>query len=248
MKRQNRQKEPVLFFPGCYIKYNQPEVGVATVKVLEKAGYTVEIAQTGCCGLPAVNDKAEAIADARNNILAMKAAVMDGCKIITACTSCGHTLKSRYVGLVSEDEELVKVAQLIAANTYDLGELLLDLQAEGKLEQKPITSSRRLAYHAPCHLKAQGIGKPWVKLLQCIPGLEIVDVDNGCCGMSGTYGFKNEKYDISMKIGQALFASINECNPDQVITECATCRLQIEQGTKQQTFHPVEIFAQIFCR
>ena len=81
-----------------------------------------------------------------------------------------------------------------------------------------------------------------------MPGLEIIDLDNGCCGMSGTYGFKKEKYAISMKIGHDLFAGINECKPDQVISECATCRLQIEQGTKYHSFHPVEIFAQIFCR
>jgi glycerol-3-phosphate dehydrogenase subunit C len=245
---QNRQKEPILFFPGCFIKYNQPEIGAVTVKVLEKAGYMVKIAETGCCGLPASGDKAEAIADARNNILAMKAAVMKGCKIVTACTSCGHTLKSRYVSLVSEDEQLAKVAQLIAASTYDLGELLLELQQEGRVKQGQTTISRKLAYHAPCHLKAQGIGKPWVKLLQNTPGLEIVDVDSGCCGMSGTYGFKKEKYDISMKIGQTLFEGINECKPDQVISECATCRLQIEQGTKYKALHPVEVFAQFFCR
>lgn len=246
--KQNRQNEPILLFPGCYIKYNEPEIGAVMVKVLEKVGYAVKITETSCCGLPASSDKEEVKTVARNNILAMKEAVMKGCKIVTACTSCGHTLKSRYVGLFGEDEQLAKVAQLIAGSTYDLGELLLDLQEEGRLELEPTTFARKLAYHAPCHLKAQGIGKPWVKLLKGTPSLEIVDVDNGCCGMSGTYGFKKEKYDISMKIGQALFEGINECNPDQVITDCATCRLQIKHGTKYKTSHPVEVFAQIFCR
>ncbi|WP_094606135.1 Anaerobic glycerol-3-phosphate dehydrogenase subunit C [Sporomusa silvacetica DSM 10669] len=243
--RQKGEKEQILLFPGCFIKYNDSDIGAAAVKVLEKAGYAVEIAQTGCCGLPAASDKEEALADARNNILAMKDAVMKGWKIVTACTSCGHTLKSRYAGLFSEDEQLAKLAQMVAASTYDLGELLV--ASQDRMEQRQPTVFRKLAYHAPCHLKAQGIGKPWVKLLKSNPCLEIIDVDNGCCGMSGTYGFKKEKYDISMKIGQALFDGINECKPDMVITECATCRLQIQHGTKYKALHPVEVFAQIFC-
>lgn len=242
--KQNKTRERVLLFPGCFIKYNDPDIGKATVKVLEAAGYAVEIAQTGCCGLPATSDKEESLADARNNILAMKEAVMQGCKIVTACTSCGHTLRSRYSGLFSEDEQLSNIAQMIANSTYDLGELLLELQEDGKMKQRSSGVSRKLAYHTPCHLKAQGIGKPWVKLLKSLSGIEIIDLDKGCCGMSGTYGYKKEKYDISMEIGQSLFDGINQCKPDQVITECATCRMQIEHGTKYKALHPVEIFTQ----
>ena len=243
--KQNDQREKILLFPGCFINYNDPGVGQAGVKLLEKVGYLVEIAQTGCCGLPASADEKEMLADALHNILAMEDFVARGYKVVTPCTSCGHTLKSRYPGLFAEDKRLHKAAALIASSTYDLGELLVDLLEEGKLALPSQANSRKLAYHAPCHLKAQGIGKPWLKLLRNIPGLEVVDLDCGCCGMSGTYGFKKEKYDISMEVGMNLFNAIDDYNPDQVITECATCRMQIQHGTKYKALHPVEVFAQI---
>nr|WP_092074408.1 anaerobic glycerol-3-phosphate dehydrogenase subunit C [Dendrosporobacter quercicolus]NSL49897.1 anaerobic glycerol-3-phosphate dehydrogenase subunit C [Dendrosporobacter quercicolus DSM 1736]SDM93823.1 glycerol-3-phosphate dehydrogenase subunit C [Dendrosporobacter quercicolus] len=238
-------QETIVLFPGCFIQYNDPGAGEAAVKVLAKAGYRVEIARTACCGLPAGSDKAEMLRDAEHNVLALEDWVSRGCRIVTACTSCGHTLKAKYAGLFAADAHLGKVAEKIAASTYDLGELLADLQQEGRFVLPAQAAARKLAYHAPCHQKAQGMGKPWLKLLRSIAGLQVSDIDCGCCGMSGTYGFKQEKYDISMAIGQALFAAVEEYNPDQAVTECATCRLQIRHGTGYPALHPVEIVAQI---
>jgi len=245
---KTEQRKQILLFPGCYINYNDPELGKTAMNILERSGYLVEVARTGCCGLPAAADKKESLTDAENNILAMEDSVTRGSKVVTLCTSCGYTLKSKYVRLFPEDEKFGKLADMIATNTYDLGELMLDLLEEGKLKLPINTSPRKLVYHAPCHLKAQGIGKPWFKLLKSIPGLEVIDLDAGCCGMSGTYGFRQEKYDISMKIGENLFKAINENKPDQVVTECATCRMQIEHGTQYKALHPAEVFAQILSR
>lgn len=243
--KENQSKEPILFFPGCFTLYNRPEIGIASVKALEMAGYAVKIAETGCCGLPALGEAEKAKEDARKNIEAMEEAIRQGWKIVASCTSCGHTLKAKYVGLVKDDAQLVEMARQLAANTYDLGELLLEADQAGALiHHEQEGNSLKLAYHAPCHLKAQGIGTPWLQLLQNVFNINILDVDSGCCGMSGTYGFKKEKYDISMKIGQPLFQRLAECNPGKVISECATCRLQIEQGSGYQAVHPVEIFAE----
>lgn len=244
-ENKNDQQKKILFFPGCFVKYNDPSLGVTAIKVLERAGYSVEIAQTGCCGLPAYADKKESLTAAKNNILAMEESVINGLKVVTLCTSCGNTLKSEYARLFSEDEGLNRITDLIAANHYDLGEIVVDLLAEGKLKLPNNTTNRKMAYHAPCHLKAQGIGKPWINIFKNILGLEVVDLDAGCCGMSGTYGFRTEKYNISMGIGDNLFTVINEYKPDLVISECAGCRMQIEHGTQSQTLHPVEVFVQI---
>ncbi len=244
-RHDNDQRKQILFFPGCFINFNYPSLGNTAMNTLERAGYRVKIAQTGCCGLPATANKKESLTDAKNNILAMEDSVTSGSKVVTLCTSCGYTLKSKYVKLFSEDEKLSKLADIIATNTYDFGELMLDMLEEGKLKLPMDTTHRKLAYHTPCHLKAQGIGKPWFKILKSIPGLEVVDLDTGCCGMSGTYGFRQEKYDISMGIGEKLFTAINENKPDQVITECATCRIQIEHGTQYKALHPLEVFVQI---
>lgn len=241
-------RKKILFFSGCFIKYNFPELAKIAIKILEDAGYWVEIPPTDCCGLPASGDKKRLLSDAKNNIMAMKDSVASGSKVVTLCTSCSYSLKSKYVKLFSWDERLEKSAEMIASSTYDFGELLLDLLEEGKLKLPMKTNSRKLAYHAPCHLKAQGIGKPWLTILKSIEGLDVVDLDAGCCGMSGTYGFRQEKYDISVKIGENLFKAIMENKPDQVISECATCRMQIKHTTKYKALHPLEVLAQILSR
>lgn len=239
------RQETIVLFPGCFIQYNDSGAGEAAVKILAKAGFGVEIARTVCCGLPAGGDKEQMLRDAEHNVRALEGWVNRGCRIVTACTSCGHTLKAKYTGLFAADVRLGQIAGKIAASTYDLGELLADVQIEGRLNLPAQASVRRLAYHAPCHQRAQGIGKPWLKLLRSVAGLQVLELDCGCCGMSGTYGFKQEKYNISMAIGQDLFAAVAEYGPDQTVTECAACRMQIRHGTGYPALHPAEILVQL---
>jgi len=241
-------KERLLFFPGCFAQHNKPGVGDAAIKVLELFGYCVEVARTGCCGLPAManGNAKEMQARARHNILSLEKAIGGGHKIVVACTSCGHTLKCHYPHLFEQDKHLDELAQQVAANTFDLGEFLLGLESQGESGRRPGNVELSLAYHAPCHLKAQGIGKPWLSLLARIPGLRVVDVNAGCCGIAGTYGFKKEKYQLSMDIGRDLFDGLKKIKPDVVVSECATCQMQIQDGTGFAAAHPVEILYRAF--
>jgi glycerol-3-phosphate dehydrogenase subunit C len=118
----------------------------------------------------------------------------------------------------------------------------------GTLNTEFQTANMHLAYHAPCHQKSQGIGRPWFHLLRQIPGVTVDDIDAGCCGMSGTFGFKQEKYEVSMAIGRQLFDRINASQPEMVATECATCQMQIEHGTTYKAIHPAEIMLQAYDR
>jgi glycerol-3-phosphate dehydrogenase subunit C len=93
-------------------------------------------------------------------------------------------------------------------------------------------------------LKGQGIGRPWLRILRAIPGLAVEEMAAECCGMAGTFGFKHEKHEISMDIGEELFGAIRAYQPDLAISECASCRMQIEHGTSIKTLHPVEILHQ----
>jgi glycerol-3-phosphate dehydrogenase subunit C len=85
------------------------------------------------------------------------------------------------------------------------------------------------------------MGRPWFTLLRQLPGIEIEDLNAGCCGMSGTYGFKAEKYAISMKVGGDLFDKVRFVSPQAVVTECATCQMQIEHGTGVKAVHPADV-------
>jgi len=240
-----KQGERVVFFPGCFIKYNQPELGCHVLQLLQLNGFKPEVAVSGCCGVPSLanGDPEEARKRAEANVLSMIDAVDAGARIVTACSSCGHMIKTGFGNMLEGDAELAKKAGRIAASTFDLAELLVAQQDEGKFNTQfaPASSNRKLAYHAPCHQKSQGIGRPWYNLLQQIPGVEMEDLNAGCCGMSGTYGFKEEKYPVSMEVGSELFAGIRASNPQAVVTECATCQMQIEHGTGVKAVHPVDI-------
>ncbi len=239
--RRNPWKTRVIFFPGCYIRYNDPELAQTVVELLEFYGCDVEIASEACCGVPALanGDAPEMLANVRSNVARLRADVERGTPIITACTSCSHMFKAEYARLLKDDERVAASAAKIAENTYDLAEFLLERAGEPSGELQPV--KMKLAYHAPCHLKGQGIGRPWLQLLRAIPGVQIDEISAECCGMSGTYGFKEEKYAISMEIGQELFAGIRAYRPDFAVSECGTCRMQIEHGTTVRALHPAEI-------
>lgn len=240
---RHRSDRKVVYFVGCFANYNAPQTGVSVVNILEHHGFQVLVPELECCGLPlAANGYLEeARTLAEQNLKHLLPYVREGLPVIVSCTSCSLSLKSEYndyYGLAGAEE--------LGAAVYDFGEFLWEQHARGLLETGFKETKLRLAYHAPCHLKAQGIGRPSWELLRLIPGLEVVEVDEGCCGLSGSYGLKKEKYAISMNIGEQLFTRVREIEPDLVATECGSCSLQIEQGTGCQALHPALLLARAY--
>ena len=132
------------------------------------------------------------------------------------------------------------------ASRRRLFEFLDIMEERGELSEDFAPIERRFSYHPPCHLRAQGIGLPSFNFLQRIPGLSIENLAAGCCGMSGSFGFKGDKYEISMKVGEKVFERIAEVGADTVVSDCGTCRLQIRHGSGRATCHPIEILAQAY--
>lgn len=89
-----------------------------------------------------------------------------------------------------------------------------------------------------------GLDGLYLALLQRIPGIELVVLDSQCCGIAGTYGFKSENYATSQGIGASLFQQIEESGVDLVITDCETCKWQIEMSTSKKCEHPITLLAQ----
>ena len=101
----------------------------------------------------------------------------------------------------------------------------------------------RAAYHSPCHLERMGGVVYTVEVLKSIPELDLVLLHSECCGIAGTYGFKSEYYNISQDVVVELFKRIERADPEVVITDCETCRLQIEMNTPYKVLHPVNVLA-----
>lgn len=230
-----KSDKKVIYFTGCYANFYEPEIIQATVDILEACNYQVEIAPVDCCGTPMFSNGLleESKALANKNIDNFIKSIENGYKLITSCSSCGLAFKEEYADLTDHQDVL-----LLAQNTWDLFELLVEEDSLPFARNK--AKYERMYYHIPCHLRAQGVAFPALQVLRDI-GLEVVLGDDYCCGISGTYGFKKEKYELSLKIGAPLFKSIRDSQCQRVITDCGTCKLQINQNVGIDVKHPVVI-------
>ena len=241
--KQTSTSKKLVMFTGCYINDNEPQVGEAFVKVMNANGYEVLIDEGfNCCGSPLVVtgflDEARQHAD--NNVARILDWKKKGIPVVTPCTSCSLMLKEEYHELFGEHQ-----MHEAAENVYDAFEFLEILQERGQFNEDVNPINQRLLYHVPCHLKSQAIGLPAQNILEEY-GAKVITADAGCCGISGNYGFRKDKYEISMKIGAKLFERVKEQDFEKVISDCGTCRMQIHHGTNIKPVHPIEILARAY--
>lgn len=231
----------VAYFHGCYSNYNTPEVGKAMVRVFESFGYEVLVPPQKCSGTPmfANGMLADARRAAETNVAELSAAIEDGADVIASCTSCSLSLRQEYPELFD-----IEGITDVSARTYEALEYLrIHEDLTGALEGSEI-DSRKFAYHAPCHARNQGLAGQAIELLGGVEGAEASDVGDSCSGISGTYGWKEEKYDTSMRIGEEMFHHMEAAEPDAGMTECPTCAMQMEHGTGYEIRHPLEVIAE----
>jgi len=158
-----------------------------------------------------------------------------GLDIVTTCPSCSLMLKKEGLPFFDSEE-----ARFVSSRILNAPEYLLRLFRQGTLDTRFRETPLKVLYHNPCHLKVQGIRREPVALLELIPGIDVSNVVDSCCGMGGSYGMKAAHYDLSVKIARKLWREIEDAEVDRVVTECGTCMLQIEacQETKKAV-HPI---------
>lgn len=228
----------VAYFVGCFADRCDPQLAQTLVKILEQNGIEIIVPEQKCCGLPqlAYGRTQDFYRNARFNLKVLSQAVREGYHVVTACASCALALKKEYLHFLPTEE-----AKIVAERSFEICEYLLMLRNEGKLALDLKETPLRVAYKVPCHAIAQGTQQAGPKLLDLVPGLTREEIQDNCCGIGGTFGFKHESFDISMKIGERLFREIERAKVDRVITTCPTCKMQIEQGTGIQVLHPLEL-------
>ena len=228
----------VAYFHGCYSNYNTPEVARAMVRVFEHFGYEVAVPEQGCSGTPMFANGMldDARADAETNISSLSELVDGGYDVIASCTSCSMSLKQEYPELFSMDG-----VEDISTHTFETLEYLrIHEDLHGELSATDVDFPD-IAYHAPCHARNQGLDRQAVELFRDLDGVDIEDVGESCSGISGTYGWKAEKYEKSMKIGEEMFEEMEEAEGETGMTECPTCAMQMEHGTGYDIRHPLEV-------
>jgi Fe-S oxidoreductase len=176
----------------------------------------------------------------RANVRTLAEAVREGREIVSPGPTCSYMLKQEYPWLDRSED-----ARLVAANTRDLFEYLARLHAEGALDTRFSRPVGAVTYHVPCHLRAQNIGTRSADVLRAIPGAT-VNVVERCSAVDGTWGFKTQYFDLSMKVARPLFDAVRAAGAPTVATDCPLAALQIAQGTGTEPRHPIQVLAEAY--
>jgi glycerol-3-phosphate dehydrogenase subunit C len=131
----------------------------------------------------------------------------------------------------------------LAERTFDVGEYLLNLHRSGELKTDFAQDQRKAVYYPPCHQREQEFGQPYLDLLALIPGMALESIRGNlyCCGLAGVMGFKQDFHEESIKLGSRLINKVKELNPELLVTDCLSCRLQFKQLLPNKVVHPIEI-------
>jgi len=246
-RRNGRQgvpgaRGPVVLFNDTYMTYNYPELGRAAVKVLEAAGFEVALADKKCCGRPMISKGLlqKAKENAAYNVDRLVPYAEQGIPIVGLEPSCILTFRDEYPDLLDDPR-----AARLAAGTFLIEEFLLGLHEKGQLRLPLRAGAKSVMLHGHCHQKALVGSNPSLQLLRLLPGARVDEIDSGCCGMAGSFGYEKEHYEMSLAIGnRRLFPAIKATDPAcEIVAGGVSCRQQIAHGTGRRARHLVEVLA-----
>ncbi len=232
-------------FPTCLVEYQNPAVGQDLVKVYERNSVDTDVVDgAGCCGAPWLHSgNFEAFErQARKNLPALVASVRAGRDIVVSQPTCGYVLKRDYVEYLGGED-----AKAVAEHTYDACEFLWKLHKDPDKSfdtEFPGDVPQSIAYHAPCHLQAQNVGLRSRDLLK-LTGAKVTTVAK-CSGIDGTWGLRQENYDLARKVAEPLEKAIDKADPTVVAGDCDLANTAIRQGTGRISRHPLQIIARAY--
>ncbi|WP_270595698.1 MULTISPECIES: anaerobic glycerol-3-phosphate dehydrogenase subunit GlpC [Butyricimonas] len=241
-EKQAAYPSQVSYFHGCYVNYNNPQLGKDLIKVMNAFSIGVQLLEKEkCCGVALISNGLikQAQKQARTNINSIRKSVLEKkMPVIATSSTCTFTIRDEYPHLLDIDN--ADVREDVELATRYIYRLLS--QKKTKLNFK--TGQKiKVAYHTPCHMEKLGWAYYSIELLKLIPNIELTILDSQCCGIAGTYGFKKENYKTSQNIGEPLFKQIEALDIDYVVTDCETCKWQIEMSTSKRCEHPISILA-----
>ena len=235
-QREGSGDRTLLYFAGCFAGYMKPQVGEALIKVLNHMGMAVMVPPQHCCGLPGLSKGMATTArkKVRENLKKWGKLIHQVDHIVVSCSSCGYALMNDWAYL----EPSGPINQ-VSGKVIHISRLID--QYRHRLKLKPVYPM--VAYHQPCHLKIQPDPDSSVRLLSRLPGLAVDHLNSHCCGMIGSWGLARENFSLSKRIGSDLISKLDQSQADIGVTDCPTCRLQMEQFSDKLILHPVEIVA-----
>ena len=239
----------VVLFNDTFTNYYHPEIGLAVAALCDGAGIGVELGPRVCCARPLISQGllAEARRRGADTVRQLHALAVTGKRIIVLEPSCLSALRDDVPAL------LRGAAQRQAREVADAC-LLFEEWLEGVLEDGQAalafsTGPTRVLLHGHCHQKSLGLVPPALALLGRIPGAEVVDLDAGCCGMAGSFGYAREHFDISRQIGERrlLPAARALAKNEVLVASGVSCRHQVRDLAGVSARHPAELLASLLA-
>lgn len=232
----------VAYFHGCSTNDYEPWIGECAMRLLETLDVQVEIPPQVCCGLPLQSNGAFDAARRRaaSNLGSLLPWAERGIPIVGTSTSCVLALKHEYRAVLGLAHT---AAETVAESTYDIFEYLDQVLALAPPDMQLHPLPLHALYHAPCQLLSHRIGTPAVRYLKAIPGLRLEVSRSECCGVAGTYGLKQERFEVAVSVGSGLFDQVKDSGCEIVITDSETCRWWVERHTGVPAVHPIEVLA-----
>jgi FAD/FMN-containing dehydrogenase/Fe-S oxidoreductase len=229
----------VILWPDTFNNHFHPEVGAAAVEVLEAAGFRVLIPKAQlCCGRPLYDfgmlDLAASFLNRSLDCLREK--IKNGVPVVGLEPSCVAVFRDEMTGLMPHDED----AKRLRGQTFTLAEFLEKMAPH----YSPSKLNRKMLVHGHCHQKAT-IGMDAEERLLRKMGLDATMLDDGCCGMAGSFGFEPGKYDVSMRVGElGVLPKVRGAAKDTLImADGFSCKTQIQQATDRRALHLAQVLA-----
>jgi FAD/FMN-containing dehydrogenase/Fe-S oxidoreductase len=239
-----KEKKKVYLFCDEFTDYNDTEIGIKAILLLEKLGYEVAIPKHEESGRAWLSKGLVRAAKkiANKNISLLSPHVNAETPMIGIEPSAILTFRDEYVDLA--DDEQLESAKQLAANVFTIDEFIASEIEKGTITSSQFTKEKRnIKLHGHCQQKALSSVAPSVRLLSLPENYSVSTIPSGCCGMAGSFGYEKEHFEVSQQIGElVLFPTVRQQPEDVIIAAPGTsCRHQIKDGTGRKSLHPVEV-------
>jgi Fe-S oxidoreductase len=238
-----------VLFQTCFVQHNEPQVGRDVLEVMKRNQVDCRVAKgLACCGMPAWEhgDIASLRRQAHRDLDVLLPFVEKGAKVLVVNPTCSMMMRREWPHLL-EGPDRERAARLAPA-VMDPSEFLWSLRDQPRFNTsfRSTPPGGKVAYHAPCHLRAQGIGFKGRDLLRKIPGVTVAATVSECCGHDGTYAMTVEGFEVSARVGEKAFQGMKTAEAQVWATDCPLAAIQFAQHAGRRPLHPMTILARAY--
>ena len=239
-----------VLYATCFVNYNAPDVGLATQAVLARNGVQTTVVYPKCCGMPLLEQgRIDLVAENARDVAAQLRPYVDqGYDVIALVPSCALMLKFEWKLILPDDANVIALAEA----AYDISEYIVDIAKDEGLAPGLAPLAGKVSLHIACHSRAQNMGQKAAEMLRLLPGAEVGVIER-CSGHGGSWGVKQENFEVALKIGRPVARSVRDAGAAFVTSECPLAGVHIRQGVEklgatapELISHPIQLLARAY--